>query len=791
MIKNILILTYRYLLKYKAHALINVLGLAIGFTAFILVSLFVNYEYSWDRHNVNCDRVYRVQRHFVKAQHALDGNDISPHSRGITAKLLYPRYPEIENTTILKELNGVFLSSNNISSFYDNKEGIASEQSIFQLFTYEFIAGDKQHSLTEPFSIVLSETMAQKLFPDGNAVGKTVLIEKKFNLKVTGVYRNLPLNSILCPSYIVSLSSLEKTNEDVRNSMNGNYMTFVLLKPSQNYHALNQKIWDLFKGYNSYVADEKIKLCPLPNLHLSFNNQDALITILRLYNMIGIFILLLAAFNYINLTTANSSVRAKEIGVRKLHGSNQWILTGQFIGETLILAIIAVNLAFFFTELLLPTFNFIVQKQLSLSYTTNWRFILKTALIAVVTGLLAGVYPAVAMSSQRIINLFRGNMFKTRRETFSVKKLLVTFQFSISIFLIILSLTFTFQIRYLINKDLGFTKDNILYATINVTRKNTSYEILRNRILQHPEILNCAMSHHVPFVSFGGGTINWEGCIPGDVMEIRNNTVSYDFINNFDIKIVEGRGFSREFAGDIKKACLINETAKKCFGYDNPIGKHIDNGKLTIVGVTNDYHYKDMYNTIEPAVLELTKDTIRTANWTFSFRIAPGKINAAKKSITQELETYFPDDPFEVKVLSAAFRTHDVFRILASIDNSLMFFTVLNVLLASIGLLGLVSFTTQRRTKEIGVRKITGSSSLSIFMLLTREYFVLLVIASLISWPFGYISYVYMPGNYKMDFPFWLFGFATGIILVIALATSFYHTLKAAYKNPVDALRYE
>lgn len=791
MIRNIFILAYRYFVKYKAHAFINVFGLAIGFTAFILVSLFVDYEYSWNKQNTNYDRIYRVQRHFVKAQHALDGNDISPHTRGITAKLLSPRYPEIEATTILRELDGLFISSNVSNSVYDNKEGIASEQSIFQVFTYEFIAGNKNTALMDPYTIVLSETMAKKLFRNGNVVGKTVLIEKKYHLKVTGVYRDISQNSDVKPCYIVSLSTYEKTSEDVRNSMSGYYMTYVLLKPNQDYKVLNQKIWDLFQGYGSYVADEKIKLCPLEKIHLSFNDQNAYKNILSLYSLIGIFILVLAAFNYINLTTANAAVRSKEIGVRKLHGSSRWVLTGQFLGETLILAIVAINLAFFFTELFLPTFNIIVQKQLSLSYTSNWRFILKTTSIAIVTGILAGIYPAVIMSSQKIIKLFKGNLFKTGRDSFSVKKLMVALQFSISMFLIILSLTFTFQIKYLLNKDLGFTKDDILYATVNVSKKNSSYEILRNRILQHREIINCAMSQNVPFVSVGGGIINWEGCIPGDVMEIRNNTISYDFVRNFGIGITEGRDFSREFPGDVKKACLINETAQKCFGYDDPIGKHIDNGRLQIVGVMKDYHYKDMYNTIEPAIMELANDTIRTDRWTFSFHVLPGTFNDAKRSITQELEAYFPDDPFEVKPLSEAFRTENVFKILGSINNSLLFFAILNILLAVIGLLGLISFTTQRRTKEIGVRKITGSSSFSIFMLLTKEYFVLLGIAALISWPCGYLAYLYMPSNYKMEFPYWLFGFATGIIVVIALVTSAYHTLKAAYQNPVDALRYE
>lgn len=790
MIRNIFILAYRYLIKYRIHTFINIIGLAIGFTAYILVSLFVNFEYSWDKQNVNYERIYRVQRHFVKAQHPTDGNNISPHTRGITAKLLYPRFPEIENVMILKELNGMFLSSNLTKPFFDDKDGIAAEQSILQIFTYDFITGNKETALVDPYSIVLSQTEANKLFPDGHSVGKTVMMEKKFALKVTGVYRDLPQNSTIRPVYIVSLSTLNVNNEDAQNSSAGYYMIYVILKPGQNYMALNQKIWNLFKGYVNY-EDEKIKLCPLPRLYLHFNDQTALETILYLYQLIGVFILLLSAFNYVNLTTANSSVRAKEIGVRKVNGCSQWVLAAQFLGETIVLSIIAINLAFLFTELILPVFNQIVHKQLTLSYDTNVIFILKMASIALLTGIMSGIYPAFVMSLQKVTTLFRVNMFKSRHERFSLKKLLVTFQFSISIFLIVLSLGFALQIKYMMNKDLGFNKENVLYASLNVTKKGDNFELLRNRILRHPEITNCAMSLNVPFVSFGGGSINWEGCIPGDILEIRNNDVSFDFVKNFEIKIVEGRDFSREFCADVGSACLINKTAWRYLGYENPIGKHIDNGRLLIVGVMQDYHITDMYNTIEPVVLKLISDTISEGKWTFSFRVQPGKFYEAQKSINQELEAFFPNDPFIVQVLSDTFRADSVFKILGSINNSLLFFTILNILLAILGLIGLVSFSTQRRTKEIGIRKINGSSSFQIFLLLSKENFTLMLVASAISWPFGYLALVHLPGNYKMPMPFWIFGFATIIILLISAGTSSYHMIKAANTNPVKTLRYE
>lgn len=789
MIFNILKTTWRNIVKQKMHALTNLFGLSLGFTAFILVSLYMNFEYSWDQHNVNYKRIYRVQRHFVKARNVRDGNNISPHSRGITAMLLKNKYPEIEETAIIKELGGEFISSKPGNLIYDEKEGFAAEQSLLNMFTYDFISGDEEKALKDPFSIILSESLSRKLFSHGQALGKEVMIEKKYPMKVTGIYRDLPYNSIIRPNYIVSLSTLKNFKEDAWNSMDGNYMTFILLKPDQDYKALNNKIRDLFIGYKE-AEYEKIELRPLSKLHLNFNDHNAYENVLSLFSLVGIFILVLAGFNYINLTTAQTAVRVKEIVVRKVHGSSQRALILQFLGETVFLSIIAVVMSYLIAEFLLPVFNRIVQKPLNLSFATEWKFIIKTSLITLLTGILAGIYPAFFMSSKNIAQLNSGNIFKTGKNNFSLKKMLVIFQFAVSMFLIIITLIFTLQIKYLLNKDLGIDKENILYATLNITRK-TCYEDLSNRILQHHEIINCAMSEYAPFVSHGGGTVNWEGCLPDDVLEIRNNTVSYDFTKHFKISILDGRDFSRDFPSDAGRTCLINETAKRDFGYNNPIGKRIDNGRLQIVGVMKDFHFKDMYNTIEPVIFKRANDTIYGGRWTFSFRVIPGKTSEARNIIQKELETYFPDDPFDIRILDHAFRNENVFKILGSVNNSLLFFTILNVLLAVLGLLGLVSFTIQRRMKEIGLRKINGSSPISVFLLLTKEYLNFILIASLISWPFGYIAFLYLPANYKVPFPYWLFGFASLAIIIISLLTSLYYTVKASWTNPVDVLRYE
>jgi putative ABC transport system permease protein len=788
MIRNFLKITLRNIYRHKAYSAISVLGLAIGFSAFILISLFINYEYSWDKHNVNYDRIYRVQRFYPKAVHATNGNDISPHNRAITAKLLDETCPEIEKIALFRENRGVYLASDPQNQIYD-EYGFCGDSVIFDVFTYEFLEGFKENALKEPYTIVLSKTMANKLFPDGSALGKTIVIEKKFNMKVTGVYADLPMNSVIRPTYIASLSTIEQV-ENVKTSMNTNYYTYILLKPGANPNALKAKIKYLFKPFKN-AEDEELQLCPLSMIYLSFNGNKDYLTILFIYTLIGLFILILAGMNYINLTTANSALRTREIGVRKVQGSSQSLLVVQFLGEAIFTSFLAVGIAFILTENILPLFNHVIDKEMKLSYLTQWGFTLEMLGIALLTGLLSGLYPAFIMSSTRLTNLFKGNPLSSGKDKIGIRKVLVTIQFSIAILLIILSLIFKMQIDYILSKDLGFNKNNLLYAKLSVTRMDGKYEDLRNRILSHPEIIDFSMSRHIPMISFGGYILDWEGCKPGDIVEARDNYVSYDFVKTMGMQIVSGRDFSREFPSDAGKSCIINETAAKVIGWDNPIGKRVSGNKYQVVGVVKDFHNNDMYNTIEPFLMMLEPDSIQGGNYSLGFRISGGNLKKSKAIITAEMEQYFPNDPFEVKEYFETFSHQNILRIYNEIRNLVLFFTILAVIIAIIGLLGLVSFNIQRRTKEIGIRKILGGSNGNIFGLLSREYIVLLSFSSLLSWPLSLILNHFLPGTYKCPLTIWPFIFSSGIVLIIILILASYQTYRASVSNPVDALRYE
>jgi putative ABC transport system permease protein len=719
----------------------------------------------------------------------MDGNDISPHSRAITAQLLEKQYPEFKKVTVIRENGGKFLSYDLSRQIYNNK-GICADSCFFDVFSYRFLEGTQAGALNEPFSIVLSKTMANRLFGEKLALGEAVTLEKKFVLKVTGVYEDLPENSTQRPDYIISFSSLAKTGGIKRSDIySGDCMTYTLLNPGVDYKYLEGKIKNTFSGFKG-LEFEELQLCPMKNLYLSFNGETDYIIALVLYGFIGLFILIMSAFNYINLTTANASARGKEVALKKVCGSSRLNLVVQFLGETVIVALIAVLLAFELASVFLPFFSGVINRPLTLSLINDHEFILITILISLLVGLLSGIYPAIILSSQKILSLFKNQGSVKGLKSLNLKNALVSFQFAISIFLILITLSFSLQIRYLSRKNLGFEKENILYTTISVSNQEVTFDQLRNRILQHPEFTDASMCKNLPFVSFGGGMTNWEGGDPNEKISCRFNTVSYDFVKTLRIPVITGRDFSRDFPGDIGKSCLINESAARCFGWDNPIGKKLNNNSLTVVGVLKNYLYKDIHNGIEPAILVLSQE--KTAGeWTFAFRIKPGSGKKAKTILTDEFEKSFPDDPFEINDLPTAFVNENTFKVYHSVNSTFLFFTVFNVFLAMIGLFGVVSFTVLRRTKEIGIRKINGSSSVSIFYMLSHDYYIMLLLAVAIAFPAAFWTNNKIPGADKLPPQLWVYILSVIIIFVIILLTTSYQTFKAALRNPVEALRYE
>lgn len=783
------ILSLRKLQRTKLYSITNIIGLTIGFAAFILIALFIRYELSWDKNHEKHERIYRVQRLMTDATQVLAGNNISPHTRARTAQMIETSFPEFEKASVVREINSAFFSTDNNKQVHESK-GLHADTCFLDIFTYKFIVGDSNTALNDPNSIIISENLAHKLFNNTQVVGQTLFFEKKYPLTVTGVYADLPKNNSLRPGFIISFSTLKAIQNIERSDLwSGDCMTYVLLKPGISKTTAETKIRHLYNSYEE-LKHEELQLCPLTSVYLNFNGSNDYLLVLRLFGLIGLFILLMSGFNYINLSLAQTSLRNKEVAIKKVVGSGKNSVVFQFLTETVGISLLALFIAFLLSMVILPAFNNIVDKNIEFYFSTGWRFLLILILIATFTGILSGLYPAILMASGKIVSLFKQSLFSGKQNTFGLKKILVTFQFAISLFLIILTASFSMQIKHNINKDLGFEQEGLLYTVINISDNQVQFNQLRDKIIQHPELIDVSISKNFPFVGLGGGMTNWEGGNPDERITCRFNTVSANYLSLLNTYMIVGRDFSNDYTGDHVNSCIINEAAAKTFGWDNPIGKRINNNRLTVVGVVRDFIYHDLHNPIEPYILTLAPNAI-SGNWTLAFRINKHNLDAAKEAITSELTTAFPNDPFEISDVITAFNNENSFRIYNSINKSLLFFTILNALLAIVGMFGLVSFSLSRRTKEIGVRKINGSSGFAIFKLLNTEYYLLIISAMVFAFPAAWYTYMSLPSANKLPAQIWVFVLSAIALVIIVLLSTGYLTYKAATRNPVEALRYE
>ena len=786
MIKTTLKLAFRNLAKNKVHAIINITGLAIGFAVFILIGLYLKYEYSWDKINSKYDRIYRVQQKVNLST----GTEYWTQTQAALAKYIRENYPEAENTVLLREAWGEFLSSDDVQTFFDG-DGYYAEQSVFDVFTYDFIEGNKATSLTDPYSIVLSDKMADKLFPHEDALGKYVKLEKKYDLKVTGIYKELPFNTIVRPSYIIPIQLFEKTN-NWQNALNNwtatSFQTFVLLKKGADEKLLENKIAHLLDEYEVLKKQNTLYLLPLKDAFLHPNDRNDYMVAIFLYGMIAVFILLLASVNFINLTTANSSTRAKEIGIKKVSGSNRQTLIRQFLSESVIIALIAMNVAFVMAKLFLPVFSRIINRELQFTYSENYEFIIALLGIAVIIGLLSGIYPALFLSSFKTINILKTNIFKNQTGKIGFKKVLITFQLFISVFLIIGTLMVLKQVNHMMTMDKGFNMHDIVYARFRSEKENGTIKDLRNRLLRYPEIENVTISKTVPFRGSEGRSINWEGS--GDEqINTKYNEVDENFLETYQIKLVQGRNFQADSKSDIKE-CIINQTALKVFGWKNPIGKKLFDNKYQVVGVVKDFHYANMHDKIEPYIFVLHSGNTYGGN-IYSIRVKPDNILQTRRKITEVFNDYFPDDAFEFQFLEDRFSKNFAYIIWDAVNKTFKFFSILAILISIIGLFGLISFTAKKRVKEMGIRKVFGSTPKQIYLLLAKEYIPLLLVAIILGSVGAFIFYRYLPGAYKYHIQIWEYAFAWLITILIVLITISYQSIMVALRNPVESLRYE
>lgn len=779
-------ISLRNLLKNKFTSAICVLGLSLGFIAFILITLFIRYEHSWDKTNENYDRIFLVQRNIALSAQSIGSQTIVSYTPAITASLI-DDFQGFERVTSVHFSNDRYLSSNQVDLLKVD-QGIYADANYFKIFTYQFIDNFNPKDFEQPFSVALSQTMANRLFGNENPIGKSITLDKQTQLNVVGVYADLPVNSSIRPEYIISFSTIERMN-DFSQSDHWSILcyTFTLIEPNANPKAIEENIKDLFKQRDG-MEHEMVRLSSLSKVRKE--SVADYYTIIWIFGLIGIFILSMSAFNYVNLSIANAAMRGKEIAVKKMNGSSRFRLMVQFLGETVLLSLVAIAISLYLVSFIIPFYNGIMNTAISLNFYNDWKFVGLIVISSIGVGLIAGAYPAFIMSGKGIVNLFKKGFFDSGSEKIHIRKALVLLQFAISVFLICLSLLFLRQVNHLTTKDIGFDRQNIIYVRHSSTVEGRNFEDFRARALENPYIVNASMSKNLPFVNFNGGRINWEGSNTEDRVNYRPNWVSYHFIENLGIELLQGRNFSQIYSTDAENAVIINETALRYFGWDNPIGKRVDNNKYTVIGVIKDYHIMDIHNPIDPVVIWLTSSEM-LGDWVYAFRYVPGFKNEVEKFLADEFNRLFPNDVFETQELDMAFNGEQAYRSYQTIKKSILFFTTFSIFLAITGLLGLVTYSTARRTKEIGIRKITGSTIPNIFLLLNREFFLLLGISLLLAWPGAWFVYNSIPGVYKLPFAPSILLVSALIIITITLLTTGYQTWRAASRNPIEALRYE
>jgi len=797
MIRNYLKIALRNIVRQKGHAFINIFGLAIGFTCALLIFAWVYDEVTYDRFHENLEQIYRVEQdqfYNGEAYHVT----VTPYPAGAGWK---KEIPEIEESVRLAWVGNLLFQRGDHSFFENNIQAVDS--SLFEVFTFPLKYGDPQTALKKPYSMVLSEELARKYFGDENPLGKVIRVDNQHEFTVTGVLEEIPQNSSIRFQVLIPYDFIRGT-DFYRESWGSNSITTaVMLKEGADPGPVDRKLTDVVKSH--VLADDddpeeyqtRFMLAPLKKMHLhsyfGFGHDPGAIKNVYIFSIIGVFILLIAAINYMNLSTARASKRAREIGLRKVTGAYRRHLIGQFYGESIITAIIAALLAVVFVNLLMGPFNQLAGKEIPLNFLASPVFMIGLAAITLLTGLIAGSYPALYLSRFSPIRVMKGELGISSKAW--LRKTLVVVQFTLSVFLIVGTILIYKQLRFMQNQKLGYDKEHVVYIKMQGDIKN-SYEVIRNAFKQNPEVEHVTAAAHLPSnIGSNGGGVEWEGKDPELRVLVSQGIVEFGYTQTLNIPMVQGRSFDQRYAtdraNDSTAAFLINEEMARIMEKENPVGESFSfmgfqDGK--IIGVMQDFHFHSMRNSIEPLALAIAYP--QYLNFML-MRVKPGPVQQTVEKLEETWKGVMPEYPFNYHFLDAEYDR--MYRAEARMGSLLKYFAVMAILIACLGLFGLASFMAENRTKEIGVRKAMGSSSQQIVLLLSKEFSLLVGIAILIAIPASwfYLHRWLQDYAYRTGLEWWIFALAAALAFMIALLTVSYQAIRAARANPSDSLRYE
>lgn len=795
MLRNYFKIAFRNLRQHKVFSLINIFGLATGMSACLLIYLYVSFELSYDTYHTRANRIYRVVTHVRTPS--------EDHFFGAAAAVgpaLRHDFPEVLQMARIQSIG--LLVEKDANKFQEDNILIA-DSSLFSIFSFPFRKGDPKTALTDPFSVVLSETAARKYFGGADPMGQSLRLDQKFSLKVTGIIKDIPVNSNFRSDIIVSMTTLSQKlhpgmDSTVWNGFSGH--TYVLLPENADPLHLQNQLPAFIQKYAGRVMQEAhvqftLSLEPLKSIYLHSkygSPESGNISNVYIFSFIAVFILLIACINFINLTTARSMERAKEVGIRKVIGSSKNQLVVQFLGESILLCLIAFLLACLFAVLLLPLFNSLSGKVISPGIFTHPYNLILLLEIALSIGLAAGLYPAFVLSNFRPATVLKGR-FSSGRKGILLRQILVVVQFTIAVIMIAGTLIAYLQLHFMRSQPLGFKKEQMLAINYHNDRQvKDQYEIFKRQLLQIPGVLSACASSSLPSTGYGNGLLQIENKT-GEMQTAGLDMyfVDYDFLKQYQIDILAGRGFSKDFPTDPEKAMLVNEAAVTRFGYHSPaeiIGKRFSQGPQgTIIGVVKNFHYRSLQEEIKPLVFHVNSD----AYGLISLNISAKNMPATLAAIGNKWKELDPQHPFSYFFVDEAFNKQYTGE--ENFGRLSFYFSLFAIFISCLGLLGLALYSTLQRTKEIGIRKVMGASVPRIVGLLSVNFLKLVGIAFILGSPIAWIGMrKWLEGfAYRTPIEWWIFAVVGLTAFLIALFTISFQAVRAAIANPVGSLRTE
>ena len=796
MLKNYLKTAWRNIEKHKVHAAVNVLGLAVGLAFFILIGLYVRHELGYDGFHENGDRICRVEQ--VLAHES--GTEATAGCPTPLSGVLPAEIPEIESVTRVIVFGTRTLMTADGRKF-DGVRTLAVDPEFLRIFSFGLVRGDGTSALAEPHAIVITETQARRMFRDGDPVGQVVQSGGQ-DVKITGVVRDVPVRSHLQFDSLISVATITAENGPQTFTRWGDNWVpvYATLRPGVSIAEANDKIRFLLKNYQGEESRNELYLRPLHKIHLYANVSNEIgvtgsIKNIIIFGTVSILVLSLACINFMNLATARGMDRAREVALRKTVGAPRSSLVKQFFGESTVTVLLAMLLALAVVRILLPKFDLIVNRPLTLNLVQDVGFAAVLAGLMVAVSLASGLYPAVVLSSFLPSRVLRGEKApRSGRALF--RRALVVFQFSISIALVIGAVIIIQQNRFLLSKDLGYSSDQVLYLW--PAGPASSARAFRQELLKKPGIRSVGFSDYLPHSSTNWCYVSWEGAGPEDYMKMNVNYVDENFIRTYGMTIVDGRDFSESMRDGPDNVVILNETAARRIGWQTPVGRRLrynidyrsrSVGGATVVGVVKDFHFLSLHHTVGPIMLRLIpRDQVGSI---CSVKVGSDNLAGSIDSIRGSFQGAFPEGTFSYRFLDEDFQQmyleeRKAGRVVTSL-------ALMAVLIACLGLVGLSSYMTKHRIREVGIRKVMGASSRSVSWLLSWAFVRLVLLANILAWPAAYFSVA----SWLRNFPYRIkpqglvFVASGGLAVLIALATVGFQAFRAARANPAVSLRTE